>query len=287
MADQVHQDGLTACVFPGQGSQRAGMRSIVAEHEPQLLALAIELLGADPFERTDEGTRYVQPAIYLASIACWTALGRPEVDVFGGHSLGEVAALVAAGSLGPEDGLRIVVARGAVTSEAAGAGPESGMLAVISSEGSVLEQIEIAPPVLVANDNSPTQSVLAGPLDALRAMRDAAVAAGLRAILLPVEGAFHTPAMEPAVAAYRAALDAVEFKRPRLPVYSSVTAAVFTDIREELARSLVTPVRWREVTTALFARGVRKVIEPGPGDVVSKLMHRQEPRIAKSAPVFA
>ncbi len=277
---------LTAFVFPGQGSQRAGMRELVDAHEPGLLELATELLGCDPFAHVDEGTAFAQPAIYCASIACWTALGRPSADLFAGHSLGEIAALVAANAIEPDDGLRLVIARGRATGRAAQEAPASGMMAVIAAEPEALSRLHYDAPVTVANDNSSTQAVLAGPLAKLREVRQRAVAAGLRAILLPVEGAFHTAAMQPAVEEYREALDAIDVRLPRVPVFSSVTAREFRDIRAELANSLTSMVRWREVTTELFARGVRRIVEPGPGNVVSKLMVRQEPRFTTTSPVL-
>lgn len=286
MGNFPNGDGLTAIVFPGQGSQKAGMRDIVEHHRPELLELATELTGGDPFERIGESTRFAQPAIYCASIACWTALGQPRADLLAGHSLGEVAALVAAGALTPADGLRLVATRGEVTARAAREAVEAGMLAVIAPTAEELARLTFEPPVVVANDNSPTQVVLAGPLEWLRAVKRRAVDDGLRAILLPVEGAFHTPAMQPAVPPYAEALAAIEFHAAHTPVYSGVTAGEFTDCRLELANSLVSPVRWREVTAALYERGVRRVIEPGPGEVVSKLMVRQEPRIAMDNPDF-
>ncbi len=116
-------DARVALLFPGQGSQRDGLRELVAEHRPDLLELATELTGDDPFEQIEDGTRFQQPAIYSASLACWTAAGRPRADLLAGHSLGELAALVAGGALDELDGLRLAVTRGRLMQEAADRGP--------------------------------------------------------------------------------------------------------------------------------------------------------------------
>jgi malonyl CoA-acyl carrier protein transacylase len=249
------------------------MRDVVAEARPDLLELAVELVGDDPFELVGEGTRFAQPAIYCASIAHWERAGRPEADCVAGHSLGELAALVAAGALDPEDGLRIAVVRGALMQRAAEADGESGMMALLG-DGEVARRLAEQHGLTPANDNSPDQLVVAGHDDALSAARREARKAGLRAVRLPIRGAFHSPAMQPVVGEFRAELDRVEFRPPRVATYSCITAAEFTDPREELASALVRPVRWRDTMQALYRRGIERFVETGPGKVLTGLVER-------------
>lgn len=262
----------TALLFPGQGSQEPGMRDAVAAARPDLLDLACELVGGDPFERVDEGTRFAQPAIYCAALAGFERLGQPEAGWAAGHSLGELAALAAAGALDHRDGLRLAVERGALMQTAAER-DGGGMVALLGERETALELIE-AHGLTLANDNAPEQLVASGPSGALQECRKAARAAGLRAIRLPVAGAFHSPAVEPAVAAFREALAGVRFREPRMPVVSCSSAREFSSPRAELADALVRPVHWRQTLRALHERGVRRFVEAGPGDVLAKLVER-------------
>jgi malonyl CoA-acyl carrier protein transacylase len=262
----------TALLFPGQGSHEPGMRDAVAAVRPDLLELADELVGSDPFERVADGTRFAQPAIYCAALAGWERLERPEAGFAAGHSLGELAALAAAGGLDHHDGLRLAAERGALMQSAAERGG-GGMLALLGEREAALE-LANAHHLTVANDNAPEQLVVAGPLEALEAGRRAARAAGLRSMRLPVAGAFHSPEMEPALAGFREALTTVDFQEPRIPVLSCTTAREFTAPRAELAEALVRPVRWRQTLRALRERGVERFVETGPGDVLTKLVER-------------
>ena len=280
-ADQAH----TALLFPGQGSQTDDMREQVARACPRLLEQVMDELGDDPFERVEEGTAFAQPALYCASLAGWTAAGRPGADFMAGHSLGELAALVAAGSLSESDGLWLAVTRGRVMQEAAESGPTGGMLAALG-EGEQALAVAKRLRLTVANDNAPGQLVLSGPADALDAARAELKAAGLRTIPLRVQGAFHSPAMELAVPAFRAALAEVEVIPPRVPVLSSTTARPFDDIRRRLAEALVRPVRWRQALIALHEAGVRRFVETGPGSVLTGLVRRTLDAVdATTAPV--
>lgn len=267
---------LTALLFPGQGSQTAGMAATCEANEPELAALARSKTGADPFALADEGTAYAQPAIYCTGLALWTAAGRPAADVLAGHSLGELTALVAAGAIAPVDGVRLAVERGRLMQAAAERSP-GGMVALLG-DGEVAREVAAGLGLRVANDNGPTQLVAAGPTGAVGAAPGAAKRAGIRAIELAVRGAFHTPAIEPAVEPYRAALAAVEVHEPSLPVYSSSTAAPFgpggETIRDQLAAALVKPVRWRETMEAMAADGVRRFLEVGPGKALSGMVRR-------------
>ena len=266
----------TALLFPGQGSQTDDMRELVAEHEPELLALAQEEAGDDVFERSGEGTEFAQPSILCASIASWVRAGRPSADYLAGHSLGELSALVAAGSIPPEGAVRLAAERGRLMAAAAGDAP-GGMMALLGDavEARALAEAE---GVLVANDNGPTQLVVAGPDHALEHVAKTAKARGVRAMRLAVRGAFHSPAIASAVDPFRAALEQTEVRTPNAPVFSSSTAAPFPtepdDIRDTLALALVRPVRWREVLETLHDLGVRSFVEAGPGKALTGMVRR-------------
>jgi malonyl CoA-acyl carrier protein transacylase len=262
-----------AVLFPGQGSLAAGMAEQVKRTRPDLYELARDSVGCDPFERLGEGTRFDQPAIYCASLAGFETLGRPGGAWYAGHSLGEIAALAAAGAVRAEDGLRVVAARGRLMQEAADAAGPGGMLALRASR-SQARQIASGLGLTVANDNSPQQTVLSGEREALEAAGRRADAAGLRAKLLPIAGAFHSPAIESAVAPFRHVLQGVVFSVPRIPVMSCVTAAPFEDPRAELAQALVRPVRWLDVLRSLHSAGARRFLETGPGKVLAGLVRR-------------
>jgi [acyl-carrier-protein] S-malonyltransferase len=264
----------TAVMFPGQGSQSAGMRDDVERLAPELLELAEREVGADPFERLEEGTRYVQPAILCASLAGWRLACDEAPSVLTGHSLGEVAALVAAGSLSAADGLRVVALRGRLMQEAAEAAGGGGMLAVMGGGRVQVAPIAADLGLVLANDNGPRQVVLSGDRAALSAAADRARDAGLRPMELPVAGAFHSPAMADALPDFRAALAEIEVAPPRLPVFCSTTAAPFDDVRARLADGLVSPVRWRDTVEAMYAAGVRRFVEAGPGKVLVGLVRR-------------
>jgi malonyl CoA-acyl carrier protein transacylase len=250
------------------------MAAVVATQRPDLLALAREALGVDPFDGLAEGTGFVQPAIYCASLACWEQAGRPRGEMIGGHSLGELAALVAGGALGEEEGLRLAVVRGRLMEEAAAASP-GGMMAVLG-EGADAAVTDVANRLrlTVANDNAPGQVVLSGSTAGLVEARRELRAAGLKAIRLPVAGAFHSPAMALAAVRFREALATVAFRKPRVPVFSSVAAAPFSDPRAGLAAALTEPVRWRQTVARMHAAGAREFIEVGPGDVLTGLVRR-------------
>src|SRR5215210_4439244 len=206
------RDQLTALLFPGQGSQTADMRENVARHRPDLLELAEREVGADVFERATEGTRWAQPAIYCAALAGFAELDA-RADVMAGHSLGEITALVAAGALTSEDGLRLVAARGRLMQEAAEETGDGGMTAVRAREGNreAIAEVATATGVSIANDNAPDQLVLSGALSALDEAEAQLSERGVRGKRLPVAGAFHSPLMEPAVEPFRAVVESTRF----------------------------------------------------------------------------
>jgi len=285
-------DPAIAGLFPGQGSQTSDLRERVHATLPELLERCTELVGEDPFARVSESTRFAQPAIFCASLAGWNQL-RTQVRpiAYAGHSLGELSALVAADALDPFTGLELAVLRGRLMAEA-GDG-EEGMLALLGAAEGYPEQLAEAHEIVLANDNAPGQVVLAGPTARLREASTQARADRVRAILLDVAGAFHSPSMAGAVEPYRAALERAEFREPAVAVISGVTAAPFADVRAELAAAIVSPVRWREVMAALAALGAEEFIDFGPGQVLAKLVRRNLPdgRVldpeAPSAPIGA
>jgi malonyl CoA-acyl carrier protein transacylase len=266
----------TALLFPGQGSQTADMRDVVLEAAPELLQLAVEAVGEDPFERVGDGTRFAQPALYCASVALWTRAGSPAPEVVAGHSLGEVGALVAGGGISIEDGLWLAARRGRVMEDVAASQPAGGMLALLGDEDAS-RRIAAAHELTVANDNAPGQLVVSGPAEALdRAVEDAK-GERLKAMPLAVRGAFHTEAMAPALPEFRKTLEMIDVRPPKVPVYSSVTARPFENVRAELAAALVRPVHWRETLHALRDCGVERFVEVGPGKVLKGLVRRTLP----------
>jgi malonyl CoA-acyl carrier protein transacylase len=251
------------------------MRESVEQMRPDLLELAVAAVGEDPFARAEDGTRFAQPAIFCASLAGWTALGHPRGDYMAGHSLGELAALVAAGSLSERDGVELVALRGRLMQEAGERAGDGGMLALLGA-GAADHAAELAEAhgLSVANDNSPQQVVLSGARSALPAAADAAKELGLRARQLPVTGAFHSPMMASAVPEFTAALERVPIADPGVTVLSAVTAAPFDDPRRRLAEALTMPVRWRETMLALRELGAERFVEVGPGRVLTGLVKR-------------
>jgi malonyl CoA-acyl carrier protein transacylase len=245
------------------------MRDLVAERDPALLERCIELVGEDPFPRVEENTRYAQPAIFCASLAGWDALDLEPVAA-AGHSLGELAALAAAGALTREDALNLIVIRGRLMGEAR----NGSMLALVGGSIEDAEAVAAEAGVTVANDNAPGQVILSGDRDKLERAQEVAAERGRRTIPLKVAGAFHSPAMEPAVAPFRAALDEVEVHEARFTVFSCASAAPFADVRAELAATLTSPVRWRETILAMHEAGARDFVEVGPGDVLTKMNKR-------------
>ncbi len=267
--------GVTAILFPGQGSQTPDMRKTVSDARPDLLSLVDEIVGEDAFARAEEGTRFAQPAIFCASLAGWQQLGRPDGDMMAGHSLGELAALVAAGCLTERDGLELVALRGKLMQESGERAGDGGMIALLGA-GAADHAVELAEGhgLAVANDNSPQQVVLSGDRGAFADASAAAKELGLRPMELPVTGAFHSPMMAEAVPEFEAALARVEVATPRVTVLSAVTAAPFEDVRAQLAQALTMPVRWRETLLAMRERGGERFVEVGPGRVLTGLVKR-------------
>jgi [acyl-carrier-protein] S-malonyltransferase len=282
VALMAQTNGQVAMLFPGQGSQTADMREAVESHRPDLLALARTEVSDDLFERAAEGTRWAQPAIFCAALAGYEVLKhRYESDLMAGHSLGEITALVAADAIDAQDGLRLVAARGRLMQAARG----GGMLAVRVRERAPVEEVAADTGLTIANDNAPDQLVLSGALDALDRAEELLRERKVRAKRLPVRGAFHSPLMEPAVAPFREVVEQVDFREPRVPVLSCVTAAPFDDVRRQLVAALTHPVRWTGVMGSLQELGATHFVETGPGRVLTNLVRKSLDGVEAEAPL--
>ena len=281
---------MKAFVFPGQGSQFSGMGKDLYTNVPaakELFEKANEILGFRitdiMFEGTDEElkqTFVTQPAVFLHSVIMAKALGEEfQPDMVAGHSLGEFSALVAAGALDFEDGLRLVAKRAAAMQQACEAQP-STMAAVLGLDDKVVEDIcaEVDGVVVAANYNCPGQLVISGSIEAVDAACERLKAAGARrALRLPVGGAFHSPLMEPAKVELQAAIEAAPFKAPICPVYQNVDAKPYTDpeqIKANLIAQLTAPVRWTYIVQNMLADGANSFVELGPGAVLQGLIKK-------------
>jgi [acyl-carrier-protein] S-malonyltransferase len=281
----------TAFLFPGQGSQYAGMGKSLAENfeaARQCFEQADDALGFSLSKLCFEGpeeelkrTENTQPALVAVSIAAWQVLrveaGAP--DYVAGHSLGEYSALVVAGSLDFADALRLVRKRGQYMQEAvpAGVGAMAALLKLPAGKlDGILAEAAQGEIVTVANINSPDQIVIAGHKGAVeRAMELAKAAGAKRVIALPVSAPFHCPLMQPAQQRLRADLDAAEFRDLDMPMINNWQAAEVrtgVDAREGLYQQVPNPVRWVESMELLAANGVDRWFEVGAGSVLAGLL---------------
>ena len=278
---------MKAYVFPGQGAQFVGMGKDLYDNNAEARALfekANEILGFSitdlMFAGTDEDLRQTavtQPAIFIHSVLLAKSLGADfQPDMVAGHSLGEFSALVAAGALSFEDGLRLVAARARAMQKACEL-TESTMAAVLALPDEKVEEIcaGIEGTVVCANYNCPGQLVISGEVAAIDAACEALKAAGAkRALKLKVGGAFHSPCMEPARAELAAAIEATEFHTPVCPVFQNVDALPHTDpaeIKANLVAQLTAPVRWTQSVRNMIADGATEFVELGPGTVLQGL----------------
>jgi [acyl-carrier-protein] S-malonyltransferase len=283
-----------AFVFPGQGSQSAGMLESFLEHWPvvgETLREADEALGfelsaliASGPETTLNLTEYTQPAMLAAGVAvyrAWRAAGGAEPAHMAGHSLGEYSALVCAGVLGFGEALRLVRLRGQLMQAAVPEG-KGAMAAVLGLDDDTLRAVcaEAAAGEVVeaVNLNAPGQVVIAGHLAAVeRALALARDRGARRGVILPISVPCHSSLLQPAAARLAEGLAEVRFNPPRIPVINNVDVTVLDQpeaIRESLVRQLYRPVRWVECVGALAAAGVSRVVECGPGKVLTGLVRR-------------
>lgn len=289
---------MKAYVFPGQGAQFVGMGKDLYDNSVEAKALfdkANSILGFNitdlMFSGTDEDlkqTKVTQPAIFLHSVILAKVLGSKFApDMVAGHSLGEFSALVAAGAMSFEDGVRLVSQRAQAMQRACEIEP-STMAAIIGLDDATVEATckEIKQLVVPANYNCPGQLVISGSLEGIDAACEALSAKGAkRAIKLAVSGAFHSPFMEPARVELAKAIEQTTFKSPVCPIYQNVTAQPTTDaetIKANLIAQLTAPVRWTQTVNNMAEAGADTFIEVGPGSVLQGLVKKVNRAFATS-----
>lgn len=286
----------TAVIFPGQGAQAVGMGKDLAAVTPEAHSWfdrASDVLEFDlakvcfegPAEELTRSDR-AQPAIFVHSVVALELLkehtGLPPAAA-AGLSSGEWAALYAAGVVSFEDALRVLRVRGQAM-QAACEEQESGMVSIIGLADDKIEALCEELGIQVANYNSPGQTVVSGRLEGIQQVPDKAKAAGAKlAVTLPVAGAFHSSLMAPAEQAFAEFLDTIELREPRFPVYSNVTGGAHADIasiRRDMPLQITSSVRWVENVQAMATAGITRVVECGPGKVLTGLVKRIDKSIA-------
>jgi len=276
-------------LFPGQGSQFVGMGADLYEkcdkarnvydRAEQVLELPVRRLSFEGPEDELRSTRYTQPAILVNSLAVLAVLPETAPTMAAGHSLGEYSALYAAGALDFDSVLKLVKRRGALM-YAEGEVHPGTMAAILGLDAASVEAVcrEVPGTVVPANYNEPKQTVISGEVEAVKAAAELARSRGaLKAVMLPVSGAFHSPLLEESARAFADYLGQFEVHDPRFPVVANVTGRpvrTSAEVRDCLSRQLTSPVRWVDTMNAANELGCTRFFELGPGQVLAGLARR-------------